>query len=387
MRSFLLLILIAVSAVLLWAIWSQSYVNTTIFTLGLLATGLCGYLIADYFFNVEKKTWQTDVSLYKKEVEALKEELDILRKQSALATPQTEVDELQSRFHLLEEEKNKINGEFLAQAATISSLNTRLDFLQKEHNKLKEDATVMTESRSTEIEAIRDTLSNTKLKINELIAENDGLKVEIARYETEAKLKEVKLKTIEPETPKYSNFDKSTVAIPPAIPVFLNDKEERLELNSFRKRSRQTEESHKPEVVEATPISDVQVVENEGIKSETQVQNKVEISEPVESESISNTDSSTEPHPIYGASDDLKVIEGIGPKIESLLKAAGIENWNDLAEATVDNLKGVLEKAGSRYRLNDPSTWPEQAHLLATGEWGKYKSYTEYLIGGRKPKA
>ena len=471
MRTFLFFILVAVCAVLLWAIWSQSYVNTTIFSLGLLATGLCGYLISDYFFNIEKKTGQSDLTLYKKEVAALKEELDILRKQTALATPQTEVEDLKSRFYLLEEEKTKINGDFLAQAATISQLNTRLEALQKEYNKLNEDSTITTESRSTELDAIRDTLSTSKTKLNELVVENESLKMElndykevvssrkiegneveslrmqlseykiiaessmtdtteiqnlkaeIAQYkaaaettgnqsaEIEALKAEItqykatieasekqaaEMAVLKKETASVSKTpEKESYLIMHTVPkmtvskkeietkvISINDNNDRLELQPVRKKTVSNEENGKAksEEVIANPASDSQMVDNQDINSESQ--NKLN------TEGLNGKAQGVQqPHPIYGSSDDLKVIEGIGPKIESILKAAGIDNWHDLAEATVTNLKGVLEQAGSRYRLNDPSTWSEQARLLAGSEWDKFKIYTDYLIGGKTPKA
>ncbi|MBL7774878.1 MAG: 50S ribosomal protein L27 [Saprospiraceae bacterium] len=80
---------------------------------------------------------------------------------------------------------------------------------------------------------------------------------------------------------------------------------------------------------------------------------------------------------------DLKVIEGIGPKIEQLLKEGGIETWDDLANASVDRLKEILEAAGSRYQIHDPSTWPAQSKFAAEGKWDDLKDYQDMLIGGR----
>lgn len=84
--------------------------------------------------------------------------------------------------------------------------------------------------------------------------------------------------------------------------------------------------------------------------------------------------------------EDLKVVEGIGPKIEGLLKDAGIKNWADLAAASMDKLRGVLADAGSRYKLADPSTWPEQAKLADAGKWDDLKKYQDFLSGGKAPK-
>lgn len=82
---------------------------------------------------------------------------------------------------------------------------------------------------------------------------------------------------------------------------------------------------------------------------------------------------------------DLKVVEGIGPKIEKILFDAGIQTLSDLANASVEHLKEVLNKAGDRYRIHDPSTWPEQAKLAAAGELEKLKEYQDFLSGGKEP--
>ncbi|RMF29062.1 MAG: DUF4332 domain-containing protein [Bacteroidetes bacterium] len=81
--------------------------------------------------------------------------------------------------------------------------------------------------------------------------------------------------------------------------------------------------------------------------------------------------------------DDFKKIEGIGPKIEQLLKDAGIQSYAQLAAASVDKLKEILEKAGSRYQMHDPSTWPKQAQLAAEGKWKELEEYQSVLSGGR----
>lgn len=82
---------------------------------------------------------------------------------------------------------------------------------------------------------------------------------------------------------------------------------------------------------------------------------------------------------------DLKVIEGVGPKIEQLLKKSGINNWDELANATVSRLQEILDAAGDRYRIHDPGTWPKQAELLAKGDFAAFKEYTDFLQGGKSP--
>ena len=81
--------------------------------------------------------------------------------------------------------------------------------------------------------------------------------------------------------------------------------------------------------------------------------------------------------------DDLKIIEGIGPKIETLLKEGGITTWAELAEAQIDRIKEILEAAGPRYQMHDPSTWPAQSKFAADGKFDELKEYQDMLIGGR----
>ncbi len=81
--------------------------------------------------------------------------------------------------------------------------------------------------------------------------------------------------------------------------------------------------------------------------------------------------------------DDLKKIEGIGPKIASILNDAGIYTFSNLSQTPVDRLKGILADAGNRFKLHNPSTWPEQSALAADGEWDRLKQLQDQLDGGR----
>ena len=59
--------------------------------------------------------------------------------------------------------------------------------------------------------------------------------------------------------------------------------------------------------------------------------------------------------------DDLKIIEGIGPKIEEILHEAGINSFAALAAKSADEVREILLAQGSRYKMHDPETWAEQA--------------------------
>ncbi|MFW2336243.1 hypothetical protein [Ilumatobacter sp.] len=81
--------------------------------------------------------------------------------------------------------------------------------------------------------------------------------------------------------------------------------------------------------------------------------------------------------------DDLTVIEGIGPKIADLCHGIGIRTWAELADTEVSLLRTMLNDAGQRFKAHDPSSWPEQAGLLATGAWSEFVALTDRLDGGR----
>lgn len=82
--------------------------------------------------------------------------------------------------------------------------------------------------------------------------------------------------------------------------------------------------------------------------------------------------------------DDLTKIEGIGPKIAEILTQKSIVTFADLAKAKAKDLKTMLESAGSRYQMHDPSTWAEQAKLAAKGDWEKLTKLQKDLKGGKR---
>ena len=83
------------------------------------------------------------------------------------------------------------------------------------------------------------------------------------------------------------------------------------------------------------------------------------------------------------AKDDLKKIEGIGPKIAEVLNQSGINTFAELAGSDVDKLKEILEEAGPRYKMHNPGSWPQQAGLAASGDWDALKELQDQLTGGK----
>jgi predicted flap endonuclease-1-like 5' DNA nuclease len=90
-----------------------------------------------------------------------------------------------------------------------------------------------------------------------------------------------------------------------------------------------------------------------------------------------------EAKPAPSKPDDLKLIEGIGPKIAGILAAAGIDTFAQLAAADGSRLKEIIAQAGLT-ALADPASWPEQAALAAAGKLDELKALQDQLKGGRR---
>ncbi len=87
--------------------------------------------------------------------------------------------------------------------------------------------------------------------------------------------------------------------------------------------------------------------------------------------------------PVAAKADKLTLIEGVGPKIADLLVADGIVTFADLAKAKAATLSAILEKAGSRYTMHKPDSWPQQAALARDGKMDELKKLQDELDGGK----
>ena len=91
------------------------------------------------------------------------------------------------------------------------------------------------------------------------------------------------------------------------------------------------------------------------------------------------------PSPPAAQIDDLKRIEGIGPRIAGLLQEAGITSFSHLANTSTDRIREILEATNPNLlRLADPTTWPQQAALAAEGNWQALEELQDELKGGRR---
>lgn len=78
---------------------------------------------------------------------------------------------------------------------------------------------------------------------------------------------------------------------------------------------------------------------------------------------------------------DLKIIEGIWPKIEELLNKWWIYSYKDLVDSEIEKIKSILEKASKRYViLHNPITWPKQASFALKWNFDELKKYQDKLV-------
>ena len=142
-----------------------------------------------------------------------------------------------------------------------------------------------------------------------------------------------------------------------------------LHINSQKKEDEATvvaDDDHEVEEVPATVVAVEEAVE----EVETAVSKATPI--PIEAEELEEI-----------VPDDLRKIEGIGPKIAGILNDDGILTFAQLAAATILHLEKVVrEDAG--IRIAHPDTWPEQAQLAADEQWDALETLQDSLKGGRR---
>lgn len=119
--------------------------------------------------------------------------------------------------------------------------------------------------------------------------------------------------------------------------------------------------------------------------AEQPVARQAEVAMPDETEAAAVEPEPAAPKPAAIAAmkpDDLKIIEGIGPKVSRLLRDSGIRTFAELAAADVGRLNDILQQAS--LPMINPASWPEQAKLAAAGDMGALQKLQDELKGGRR---
>jgi predicted flap endonuclease-1-like 5' DNA nuclease len=89
------------------------------------------------------------------------------------------------------------------------------------------------------------------------------------------------------------------------------------------------------------------------------------------------------PMSVEARPDDLRLIEGIGPKIAEALNKAGILTFAQVAAMAPAELEHIVRSAGVRM-IGKGETWPQQAQLAAEGKFEELKAFQDQLSGGRQ---
>ncbi len=318
----------------------MSHPDSVAFLLSILVTFLIGFVTAWILWGGKAAKYRKEAVRWKKnydeliiEQNALKEQLDL--KEADLVKAQREAEEAKEQYQLILEEKANWQSELdtalnkviesetsvLSYQAAIDDLTNQIVGLKTRGAQLSED------SESREITA--EHIALTQEIYNTTLARLSSMEEKMDKLIEENDDLKVQLSSL--------HNDAFEVAMPIAKEVLAAPSEENLVINPPKEVLK--ERIILPEQAAAAPT-------------------KI---------------------------DDLKIVEGIGPKIEQLLKKANIRTWRNLSETSLERLREILLAAGSRYRIHDPATWPEQAKLAADGEWEKLKEYQDFLIGGRNP--
>jgi predicted flap endonuclease-1-like 5' DNA nuclease/predicted nuclease with TOPRIM domain len=325
---------------------------------------LTGYLAADSLLNQKVKDLNAVLDQRDKDKNTLSEQFQSLKKQSAMGVPHTEMEDLRLRLKTVEDEKAKIQADFIAHSTTISTLNNRLTTLKAAHEALKADADAAG-SLNSEVASLQEALTEVREKLTAVASENDDLRDKVDMFEKAA-------------IGRIANGAMRT-AKPPVEP----------EAKSAAQSDFFVEDTGKPEVTSATVEPDLEIT-NDDLKLEEPTTNPSQTTEGTPQMQVSSAIKVTAPnnkeHTDTNASvtpkmtpDNLQAIEGIGPKVEQILKDGGVTTWKVLAETDIIKLRMILASAGDEYRLLDPTGWSAQAKMLMENDWEALRKHIEWL--------
>lgn len=387
-------------------------------SLGLLAIMFISFLFGTFFglatrgkrlrqLKREVKLQADNIEELKKKVEELTEEVDL--KDADLQKAKFEIDDLRAKMQRIESENNKLYSEMNTAKDTIKSLrNTNqtyadsIDGMTQEVSELKSQNSQLSNKLLQGEEAMSDIVSMqsmhnaTQRKLNELEAkmnrmeaENEGLRTQLGGgsppRQTEMDESDVAPdsfddKAFRAETSSakagdrliHTRREKDDLTLINGIGPFIEQKLNQAGVHTYDEISRwdNTTIQRITKKIQFFPgrIQDDNWVEQAARLSQMKLENPEAFSRQ------GNTPSNPK---------DLKVIEGVGPKVEELLRSRGIRTWVELAGTDVETLRNTLREAGTGFNSIDPTSWPEQARLAANGEWAKLRQYQDYLVGGK----
>ena len=142
-----------------------------------------------------------------------------------------------------------------------------------------------------------------------------------------------------------------------------------------RRKGYRVKNGHRQYLTEIVIESIVASGGKEGEKTEKAKPAKAEKAAPVK-------EAKAAPKKSTAKADDLKKIEGAGPKAAEALVAAGVDTFAKVAAMTSEDLSAILSEASANLAHIVTDTWPKQAKLAADGKWDELKVYQDKLDGG-----
>ena len=360
MRLLFPLLAILLVACVAWMYHSGMVIHQpAIFPISCAAALLTGYLAADTLMNQRVSALNAEIEQRAKDKIALHEQVQSLQKQAALGVPHSEIEDLRLRLKTVEEEKAKIQKDFIAHSTTIATLNNRLTTMKTAHDTLKADADA-TGSLNNEVSILQEALTEAREKLTAIASENDDLRDKVAMFEKAAlgRVANGTFKYVQPEGEGVKSEAKSDFFV---------------------------EDTGKSEVTSATVEPDLEIT-NDDLMEEGAAPEPPKTSEVVETMvmkvvSTANNEITEENAPAIPkmTPDNLQAIEGIGPKVELILKSGGVTTWKVLAETDIIKLRMILAAAGDEYRMLDPTGWSAQAKMLMENDWEALRKHIEWL--------
>ena len=191
---------------------------------------------------------------------------------------------------------------------------------------------------------------------------NDKLKRKISKLEMELSMLKMKSKPEE----SFEELEKNVMELQNSIDELKSElNNERVINNSLRASLNSVQSELKTRMAqEAKPL----------VHTESKEEAKPEEKEEVVKEVVLST----------STKDDLKIIEGIGPKIEQILNQGSISTYADLVAKDAADIKKILTDVSPTYAVHNPSTWAEQAKLAIEGKWDELKALQQELKAGNR---
>ncbi len=305
----------------------------------------------------------------------------------------------------------KLENDYRAASRESESLTTKLGLLNSEISGLKSTGepiaiptdenekevdrlTGILHNRDAEIERLKNSVSEVKTEKDEYIRRSENYKPRFEDANLERNTLKVKYDKLVEQTKNISSQDKDMATENGK----LRDELTALKAEAAGKEDRQEEVDGLIKVAKKSEAekNDLQIKYESLLRHHEQLEAQGKVTPPPAVTPIAGFTAPVTPPPapvtpppapkatpvVDGAEDNLKKIEGIGPKIEELIKNGGIKTWAKLAETDPSVIQGFLDAAGPRYKMHKPQSWPLQAGMAARGEWEALEKWQDEHDGG-----